>query len=69
MIIEGRVVRLGNSRAISVSKKDLDENNLKLNQRIRVAVLKPNRKKALMGLLGLMKGAGEFVREEEDREF
>ncbi len=69
MIIEGRVVRLGNSRAISVSKKDLDENKLKLNQRIKFAVLKPNKKKALMGLVGLMKGAGDFVREEEDREF
>ena len=61
-------MRFGNSAAIAISKKDLLENNLRFNQRVKFAVLK-NKKMALKKLLGLAPNTTEFVREEEDREF
>ncbi|MBI4044838.1 MAG: hypothetical protein HY392_03960 [Candidatus Diapherotrites archaeon] len=68
-MLEGKVIRVGNSAAISISKKDLEKNRLKFNQRVKFSVIKPRQKEALLELLGSAKGTKPFKREEEDREF
>ena len=68
-MIEGKVVRLGNSAAIAIKKKDLEENKLKFNQVVRISVINPKKSAALNKMFGAMKGAKPFKREEKDREF
>lgn len=68
-MIEGKVIRVGNSAAISISKKDLGKNGLKFNQKVRFALLQANREKIMDGLFGIARGAKPFKREEKDREF
>ena len=68
-MIEGKIVRLGNSVAISIKKKDMVENNLKFSQTVQFSVINPKKAEALKKLFGAMKGAKPFRREEKDREF
>lgn len=68
-MIEGKVIRVGNSAAITISKKDLEENKLKFNQRVKFALMQTNKGKIIDELLGIAKGAKPFKREEKDREF
>lgn len=68
-MIEGKVVKLGNSMAISVKKKDIEENNLKLNQKVKFSVINPQKSKALNEMFGMMRGAKPFKRDERDRSF
>ncbi len=68
-MIEGKIVRLGNSAAIAIKKKDLAENNLKFDQTVRLSVINPRKAVALGRLFGAMKGAKPFRREEKGREF
>ena len=68
-MIEGKVVKLGNSAAIAIKKKDLEENKLKFNQVVRISVINPQKSMALDKMFGAMKGAKPFKREENDREF
>ena len=68
-MIEGRVVRLGNSAAIAISKKDLKENELEFNQAVRISVINLQKSRALDKMFGLMKGAKPFKREKSSRSF
>ena len=68
-MLEGKVIRVGNSAAISISKKDLEKNRLKFNQKVKFAILEKNKDKIIEELLGIAKGTKPFIREEEDREF
>ncbi len=68
-MIEGKIVRLGNSAAIAIKKKDLDDNQLKFNQVVKISVINPQKAKALNELFGIARGAKPFRREEADREF
>ena len=68
-MIEGKIVRLGNSAAIAIKKKDLKENNLRFNQTVKISLFNPNKAKALNEMFGAMKGAKPFKREGKDREF
>ena len=68
-MLEGKIIRVGNSAAITISKKDLKENKLKINQRIKYSILKSQRNKILKELLGIAPNMSPFEREEEDREF
>ncbi|HIH20351.1 TPA: hypothetical protein HA244_03730 [Candidatus Micrarchaeota archaeon] len=65
MAIEGRLVQLGNSVAIAISKKDAEEQGWKLNQKIEFVEIRKNRKQLLEKMLGMAKGAGPFIRDEE----
>lgn len=65
-MIEGRLVKLGNSVAIAISKKDAKEQGWKLNQEIEIVTLKKNRKRLLEKALGISKGMPSFVRDESD---
>ena len=64
-MIEGKIVRLGNSTAITISKKQLAEENLKINQKVKIAILKSNKKKILNDLFGTVKNAKTFEREKD----
>ena len=68
-MIEGKVVRLGNSAAIAIKKKDLKENKLKFNQTVKISVIRQDNERALSELFGIAKGAKQFRREEKDRVF
>ncbi len=68
-MIEGKVIRVGNSAAITISKKDLEKNRLKFNQKVKIAIMESNKDKIIEELLGIAKGAKPFKREEKDREF
>ncbi|AJF60117.1 MAG: hypothetical protein QT03_C0001G0621 [archaeon GW2011_AR10] len=68
-MIEGKVVRLGNSAAIAIKKKDLKENKLKFNQTLKISVIRQDNERALSELFGIAKGAKPFKREEKDRVF
>ncbi len=65
-MIEGKVVRLGNSAAIAIKIKDLGENKLKFNQTVKISVIRPQKAAALNKMFGMMKGAKGFKREETD---
>ena len=66
-------MKLGNSVAISIKKKDLAENNLKLNEKVKLSVINQQKylqkSKALDELFGMMKGAKPFKRDERNRSF
>lgn len=68
-MIEGKVVKLGNSAAIAIKKKDLERNNLKFNQKIKISVVKNNKQKILEEMFGSARHTRPFAREEKDREF
>ena len=68
-MIDGKIVRLGNSAAISIKKKDMQENRLKFNQKVKISVINPQKSKAINRLFGAMKGAKPFARDERDRQF
>ncbi len=68
-MIEGKIVKLGNSAAIAIKKKDLYENGLKFNQVVKISVINPQKAKALNELFGIARGAKPFKREEADRDF
>ena len=68
-MIEGKIVRLGNSAAITIQKKDLKENKLKFGRKVRISVINPEKSEALNKMFGAMKGAKPFRREEKDRSF
>ena len=68
-MIEGTIVKLGNSAAIAIKKKDLVENKLKFGQKVKISVLQSNKRKILEEMFGSARGAKPFVREEQDREF
>ena len=68
-MLEGKIIRVGNSAAITISKKDLEQNRLKINQRIKYSILKSRRNKILKELFGIAPNTAPFEREEEDREF
>ena len=68
-LIEGKVIKVGNSTAISISKKDLEKNKLKLNQKIKFAILEKNKDKIIDELLGIARGAKIPFKREKDREF
>ena len=65
MAIEGRLVQLGNSVAIAISKKDAKEQGLKLNQKVELVILRKQRRELLEKMFGIAKGAGPFIRDEE----
>ena len=65
MALEGRLVHLGNSVAIAVSKKDAEEQGWKLNQKIEFVEIRKNKKLLLEKMFGVAKGAGPFIRDEE----
>jgi len=62
-------VKLGNSAAIAIKKKDLTENKLKFGQKVKISVINMEKAEALKKMFGSMKGAKPFRREEKDREF
>ena len=64
MAVTGRLVPLGNSVAIAISKKDAEEQGWKLNQEIEFVVLHKNRKELLEKMIGIAKGAPPFERDE-----
>lgn len=68
-MIEGKIVRLGNSAAIAIKKKDLEANKLKFNERVKISILKDNKQAILKKMFGSARHAKPFIREEEDREF
>lgn len=69
-MLEGKIIRVGNSAAITISKKDLELYKLKINQHVKYSVMRQERNRALKKLLGFAKNAKiPFEREEEDREF
>ncbi len=68
-MIEGKIVKLGNSAAIAIKKKDLVENRLKFDQKVMISVLKTNKRRILEEMFGSAKHARPFKREETDREF
>ena len=65
MAIEGRLVQLGNSVAIAISKKDAEEQGWRLNQKIEFVEIRKNKEQALERAFGLMRGAKPFKRDEE----
>lgn len=67
-VIEGKIIRVGNSAAITVSKKDLEKNRLKINQKIEFALVKKNQERILHELFGSARKTTKFEREEKDRE-
>ena len=62
-------MKLGNSAAIAIKKKDLTENKLKFGQKVKISVINMEKAEALKKMFGSMKGAKPFRREEKDREF
>ena len=67
-MMEGKIVRFGNSAAIAIKKKDLAENKLKFGQKVKLSVINMQKAKVLNKMFGSMKGAKPFRREEKDRE-
>lgn len=65
-MIEGKIVRLGNSAAITVSKKDLERNRLRFNQRVQFAVLRTDKEKILKEMFGSARNAKPFSRERHE---
>lgn len=68
-MIEGKVIRVGNSAAITISKKDLEKNRLKFDQKVKFALLETNKDKIIEELFGSIPHGKPFKREEKDREF
>ena len=69
MGIMGRVVRLGNSMAIAISKRTARERGWRLNQKVELEEVAKEKERALDRMFGSAPWAKPFVRDKRDRVF